>query len=134
MCISVLSYGALKGAMAGRFRNLLNSRLDELRKVNTTNSLSSAESASGETVLDDVLFDYVPYSSKLQDSARKLLNLIHRPFGGLEDIVPHANLPNRSETTMGTHLEWEWELRGDGCLHNMVELKDVCGSAGSFRQ
>jgi hypothetical protein len=54
--------------------------------------------------------------------------LIHHPFSGLGDIATQSTLSNRAETTMGTHLEWEWELKGDTCLDDMGGPKYVCGT------
>lgn len=124
MCIKVLSYCSLKDAMACRFCNLLTSHLDELREVSLSKSLSDEETMSDEVALEDVLFDFGPGSTAIQDSARKLLNLIHRPFSGLGPISAHSTLSNPAETTMGTHLEWEWELKGDVRLNDMPESNE----------
>ncbi|KAH4178764.1 hypothetical protein HBH43_028380 [Parastagonospora nodorum] len=119
MCIKVLSYCSLKDALAGRFCNLLTSHLDELQEVIFSSSLSPQDTASDEAALEDFLFDFGPGSTAIQDSAMKLLKLIHRPFSGLENITVQSTLSNPAETTMGTHLEWEWELKSDVRLNNM---------------
>jgi len=124
MCIKVLSYCSLKDAMAGRFRNLLTSHLDELREVSMSSSLPDYNTTIDEVALEDVLFDFGPGSNAIQDSARKLLNLIHRPFSGLGTVTAQSTLSNPAETTMGTHLEWEWELKGDVCLSNMTDSNE----------
>jgi hypothetical protein len=130
-CISVLSYCAQKDAMAGRLCIILMSHLDGLREINTSDSYSSTDSAIEASALDGVLFDFETGSSKLHISARTLLSLIHRPFSGLGEIATQSTLSNRAETTMGTHLEWEWELKGDTCLDNMGESKHICGTEAS---
>jgi hypothetical protein len=127
-CINVLSYCAQKDAMAGRFRNLLIGHLDELRELDTSDSYSFTDSATEASALEEVLFDFETGSSKLHNSARTLLSLIHRPFSGLGDIATQSTLSNRAEATMGTHPEWEWELKGDRCFDNMAELGVVCGT------
>jgi hypothetical protein len=94
-CINVLSYRAQKDAMAGRFRNLLIGHLNELRELDTSDSYSSTDS------VEEVLFDFETGSSKLHNSARTLLSLIHRPFSGLGDIATQSTMSNRAEFNDG---------------------------------
>jgi hypothetical protein len=128
-CIDVLSYCAQKDAMAGKLRILLNRQLEELQKLHASQSDSSMHAVADRTALHDVLFSFDPGSSKLHDSARKLLNLIHRPFAGLSHIEAKDTLSNRAETTMGTHLEWAWEFRNSQSLEKMAESEAPCGKA-----
>jgi hypothetical protein len=87
------------------------------------------DAMADRTALHDALFSFDPGSSKLHDSARKLLNLIHRPFAGLGDIEAKDTLTNRAETTMGTHLEWAWEFKNSQSLEKMAESEAPCGKA-----
>jgi hypothetical protein len=126
-CISVLSYCALKDALAGRFRDLLNRQLTDLQKHHIPGSESSTGSPIEESSLDD-LFNFDPGSSPLHSATRNLLSLIHRPFNGLGEISTSATLFNRAETTMGTHLEWEWELKENKNAENMMDWDGACGT------
>jgi hypothetical protein len=100
-CINVLSYRAQKDAMAGRFHNLLIGHLNELRELDTSDSYSSTDSATEASAVEEVLFDFETGSSKLHNSARTLLSLIHRPFSGLGDIATQSTMSNRAEFNDG---------------------------------
>lgn len=126
-CIIVLSYCALKDALAGRFRDLLTSQLDDLQRLHVPETNSRHGSMLDEAALPDILFTFDSGSSKLHAAARGLLNLIHRPFSGLSDISTQATLSNRVETTLGTHLEWEWELKSSDCVEKTTDPMEVCG-------
>lgn len=132
-CISVLSYCALKDAMAARFRGLLTGYLDELREVEDSDSYQASDTATEASALDFVLFDFAEGSSKLHNTARTLLSLIHRPFSGLGGIATQSALSKRAET-MGTHLEWEWELKGDKCLDYTAGSKDVSSTRAASEE
>jgi hypothetical protein len=125
-CIAVLSHCALRDTMAGRFRDVLNRELDGLRQIRESNSSQQGSFTTGGSLYDDFLFDFDDGSSSLHLTARRLLNLIHRPFSGLSDIATQSTLSNRAETTMGTHLEWEWELRGSKCLDDTTQRTAAC--------
>ena len=127
-CIKVLSYCALKDAMAGRFRDLLEGQLGGLQRHHMAECDVQNDHALAESVIPDIVFTFTP-GSKLHTVAQSLLNLIHRPFSGLGDVSPQATLSNRAETTMGTHLEWQWELKGTDCVTNMAEPAEIFGSA-----
>jgi hypothetical protein len=127
-CISVLSYCALKDALAGRFRDLLNRQLNDLQKHPTLGSESLAGTPT-EDSLSDNLFDFETGSSLLHSTTRNLLSLIHSPFNGLGEISTQATLLNRMETTMGTHLEWEWELKTRKTVDDTMDWEGSCGTA-----
>jgi hypothetical protein len=121
-CIGVLEYCAQKDALAGRFRDLLTAHLNTLREHNaSTDRLAT----STNLPMNAYLFTYHAGSSTLHAVAHDLLRLIHRPFSGLKNVVTQKTLSNRAETTMGTHLEWEYELKGAGCAENQLN-KRVC--------
>jgi hypothetical protein len=128
-CINVLSYCAQKDAMAERFRILLNCQLDELQRLHISDNHPKNDPIADRLALHRVLFDFDSGSSKLHDSARKLLNLIHRPFAGLNGIKPRATLSNRAETTMGTHLEWAWEFKNSNHFEKMPEQEVLGGTS-----
>jgi hypothetical protein len=127
-CIKVLDYCALKDVMAGRFRDLLESHVSELRKYKQTESGSTGDAAVEDASLFDILFTFTFDSSKLYMAARNLLKLIHHPFNDLKDVSTQATLSNRAETTMGTHLEWEWELKGSSCVTKVAKPETMCGA------
>jgi hypothetical protein len=120
-CIGVLSYCAQKDAMAERFRVLLSCQLDELQKLHVLDGDLKTDPVADRLALHRVLFDFDSGSSKLHNTARKLLHLIHRPFAGLSEIKPKATLSNRAETTMGTHLEWAWEFKDSNNFEKVPE-------------
>ncbi|KAF2124619.1 hypothetical protein P153DRAFT_123216 [Dothidotthia symphoricarpi CBS 119687] len=103
-CISVLAYCAEKDTLAAKFRDILTAHIRVLKEV-------EYESAAAYVPIADVLFTMHSGGTRLHHAARDLLCLTHRPFSGLKNIPARATLSNRAETTMGTHLEWEWELR-----------------------
>ena len=117
-CIRVLTYCAEKDILAGKFRNTLSDHLRTLR-----------EDKSGSTVayvpMADVLFTLHQGTTNLHHAARDLLCLIHSPFRGLQNLHAQATLSNRTETTMGSHLEWEWELNN---------LDSACGDASNNKE
>jgi hypothetical protein len=128
-CISVLSYCALKDAMAARFRDLLTRQFVDLQELLVSDGNSPQDLETEKPALPNILFSFNSGSSKLHFTARSLLNLIHRPFSGFSDTSMEATLSNRAETTMGTHLEWEWELKGSKCAENLME-SDAVGETG----
>jgi hypothetical protein len=123
-CIKVLSYCALKDAMAGKFRDLLNRQFNDLQHLHAPNSNAAIEPPSNST---EFLFTLEAGSTSLHTAARGLLNLIQHPFSGLGDISSLATLSNRAETTMGTHLEWQWELQGSESRGNSMEHRELYG-------
>jgi hypothetical protein len=112
-CIRVLSYCAIRDAMAGKFHDLLNSELEALRQISLPTRSLQDDVMVGASEPDDILFDFDVGSSNLHLTTRRLLNLIRRPFSGLSNIAPLSTLSNRAETIMGTHIEWAWELKGN---------------------
>jgi hypothetical protein len=109
-CISVLEYCAIKDTLAGRFRDILAAHMSGLRDYESSlaDSGGSAEPLSSSS--DDSLFLFHRGSSERHKAAIDLLRTIHHPFSGLKDVTTQNTLSNRAETTMGTHLEWEYEL------------------------
>jgi hypothetical protein len=129
-CISVLSYCALKDTMAARFRDLLTRQLVDLQELLVSGGNSPQDPETEKPASPDILFSFDSGSSKLHAAARGLLNLIHRPFSGFSDTSMEATLSNRAETTMGTHLEWEWELKGSKCAEKLMKPEAVGGTGG----
>jgi hypothetical protein len=126
--LNVLSYCAQKDVLAGRLRDLLDSEFEGLQEVITPeDDLENAHSI-GESTSHNVLFDFEDGSSKLHIAARRLLNLIQRPFSGLSHVEKHLTLSNRAETTMGTHLEWQWELKSGGYMDDLAEPQNIAGT------
>jgi hypothetical protein len=123
-CIKVLSYCALKDAMAGKFRDLLNRQFNDLQDLHAPDVNAEIEPLSN---LTEFLFTLEAGFTGLHTAARGLLNLIQHPFSGLGDISSLATLSNRAETTMGTHLEWQWELQGTECVDNTMEHRELYG-------
>jgi hypothetical protein len=118
-CIGVLEYCAHKDSLAGKFRDLLTAHLNTLREHNATiDSLRNSTTTPEHLQMSAYLFTVHTGSSKLHTAARDLLQMIHRPFSGLKNVAPQKTLSNRAETTMGTHLEWEYELKGRDCSDN----------------
>ncbi|KAF2828201.1 hypothetical protein CC86DRAFT_320848 [Ophiobolus disseminans] len=126
-CIRVLSYCALKDAMAGRFRDLLNCQLNALQEAHSAERNAHKNSASKEAAPVDILFTFDSEPSTLHTAARGLLNLIQRPFSGMANIPTQTTLSNRAETTAGAHLEWEYELRGSECADTTREPAETYG-------
>jgi hypothetical protein len=126
--LNVLSYCAGKDVLAGRLHDLLNSELEGLQEVITHDSHPENRPNTGDPVSHHVLFNFEVGSSKLHIAARRLLSLIQRPFSGLTNVERHSTLSNRAETTMGTHLEWQWELRTSGYLDNLTQSQNACGT------
>jgi hypothetical protein len=127
-CINVLDYCALKDAMAGRFRDLLESQVSELRKYKETKGGPTGDAAVEDAQLFNILFTFSSGSSELHMTARNLLKLMHHPFDGLKDVSTQATLSNRAETTIGAHFEWEWELKGSDCVTKVAEPDTMCGA------
>jgi hypothetical protein len=131
-CLGVLSYCALRDGLAGRFRDILNGELDGLRQMRESNMTSFT---TGEAAVDDITFDFDAGSSHLHLTARRLLNLIHRPFSGLNDTATFSTSSNRAETAPGSHLEWEWELKGSKILDSTSQPPATQGmSAGTSEE
>jgi hypothetical protein len=129
-CISLLSYCALEDAVAGRFRDLLNRQLGNLQRLPIPDRNSPEENPAGQPTFSDILFDFDSGPSQLRSTARNLLGLIHRPFSGLGEVSIEATLSNRTETTMGTHLEWEWELKNHKNTGDLMDLESSNVTSG----
>jgi hypothetical protein len=127
-CIGVLSYCARKDAIARKFRVLLDRQLNELRELHVSGN-PRMDAMADRTASHDVLFSFEPGSSKLHDYARKLLNLIRRPFAGVSDMEAKDTLSYRAETTMGTHLEWAWIFKNGQKLEKLAEPEAPCGKS-----
>jgi hypothetical protein len=123
-CVRVLSYCALKDAMAGKFRDALNRQIDHLQRVPIPRSESPDRNTTGQPSFSEILFDFGfdLGSSQPHCRARNLLDLIRRPFSGLGKVFTPATMSNRAETTMGTHLEWEWELKNCKNSSDLMEI------------
>ncbi|CAG5149096.1 uncharacterized protein ALTATR162_LOCUS2297 [Alternaria atra] len=109
-CISVLEYCAIKDTLAGRFRDILAAHMSGLRDYESSLVGGGASAVPLSSSSDDSLFLFHRGSSELHKAALDLLRTIHHPFSGLKDVITQNTLSNRAETTMGTHLEWEYEL------------------------
>ncbi|RYO02259.1 hypothetical protein AA0120_g409 [Alternaria tenuissima] len=109
-CIGVLGYCAIKDALAGKFHDILTEHMSMLRQYESTLARSGNSVAPSSSSSNDSLFSLQRGSSNLHIAALDLLRTIHHPFGGLRDVTAQNTLSNRAETTMGTHLEWEYEL------------------------
>jgi hypothetical protein len=120
-CLGVLSYCALRDGLAGRFRDRLSGELNGLRQMRASNGRQQDSLMTDDPIFEDILFEFDAGSSDLHLTARRLLNLIHHPFSGLSDIATGDTLSNPAETIMGTHLEWEWELKGSKILDSISE-------------
>ncbi|KNG46271.1 nitrate assimilation regulatory protein nira [Stemphylium lycopersici] len=127
-CIGILQYCAQKDALAGRFQTLLTGHLSALREGNQPPNGSHGSSASASPSMHKYLFSFNPGPSKLQATAQELLRIIHRPFSSLKSVVTQKTLSNRAETTMGTHLEWEYELKGSDCAEDMLTSQRASSS------
>ena len=119
-CIGILHFCAQKDALAGKFQNLLTGHMSALRESNYPPNGLRGSSAPASPSMNDYLFTFNPGPSKLQATAQELLKIIHRPFSSLKNIVTQKTLSNRAETTMGTHLEWEYELKGSDCAEDLL--------------
>jgi len=137
-CIGVLDYCALKDALAVKFRSLLTAQMDILRQHDLSNGGVPHGSAIDNLPLHGYLLNFPTGSSRLHKAARYLLQIIHRPFSGLENVPTQKTLSNRAETTMGTHLEWEYELKGRDCVGGGLEDREIAspvdalGEAGNI--
>jgi hypothetical protein len=110
-CIGVLEYCAIKDTLARKFRDILEAHLKMLRDHRPTTRDSGNIATAPTPSSSDSLFSFHRGSSELHIAASDLLRTIHRPFSGLKDVATRNTLSNRAETTMGTHLEWEYELK-----------------------
>jgi len=110
-CISVLEYCAIKDTLAGRFRNILAAHMGKLQDYRSQTRDGEEFATPPTSLASDSLFFFDRGSSELHTAVFDLLRLIHRPFSGLKDVATKSTLSNRAETTMGTHLEWEYELK-----------------------
>ncbi|CAN9230008.1 unnamed protein product [Alternaria alternata] len=108
--IGVLGYCAIKDALAGKFHDILTEHMSMLRQYESTLARSGNSATPSSSSSNDSLFIFQRGSSNLHIAALNLLRTIHHPFGGLRDVTAQNTLSNRAETTMGTHLEWEYEL------------------------
>ena len=109
-CIGVLGYCAIKDALAGKFHDILTEHMSMLRQYESTLARSGNSATPLSSSSNDSLFIFQRGPSNLHIAALDLLRTIHHPFGGLRDVTAQNTLSNRAETTMGTHLEWEYEL------------------------
>ena len=123
-CIGVLDYCAQKDALAVKFRSLLTAQMDILQQHDLSGGGDQDASAAGNLPMHDYLFTFPVGSSELHKAARYLLRIIHRPFSSLENVPAQKTLSNRAETTMGTHLEWEYELKGGDCVDGQLEDRE----------
>ena len=126
-CILVLAYCSRKDALAGKFHDELNAHLTTLQQHNASTGSRADTIATPQPPTVDILFTRHAGTSDLHSASRALLRLTHRPFSGLPNIPAQATLSNRAETTMGTHLEWEWELKGIECADRMAKTPEACG-------
>ncbi|KAF1914820.1 hypothetical protein BDU57DRAFT_589002 [Ampelomyces quisqualis] len=133
-CVNVLSYCALKDAMAGRFRDLLVNELGGLQEVGTSDTEWGSGSNMGDWTCNNVLFDFQEGTSELHMTARRLLHLIQRPVSGLREVEMRSTSSNRAETTMGTHLEWQWEFKSNGYMDNLAEPQHVCDTRSAVEK
>ncbi|KAH8643551.1 hypothetical protein IG631_01014 [Alternaria alternata] len=109
-CIGVLGYCAIKDVLAGKFHDILTEHMSMLRQYESTLARSGNSATPSSSSSNDSLFIFQRGSSNLHIAVLNLLRTIHHPFGGLRDVTAQNTLSNRAETTMGTHLEWEYEL------------------------
>lgn len=126
--INVLSYCAQKDVLAGRLHDLLNSELEALQQVIPPEIDADIRPNTSNSASRDVLFHFEDGSSKLHIAARRLLSLIQRPFSGLTDIERHSTMSNWAETMMGTHLEWQWDLKTSGHPDNLAKSQNACAT------
>jgi hypothetical protein len=110
-CTRVLDYCAKKDNLAGQFRDILTTYFDILEEDGSVDGIGTAANFPMATYL----FEFQPGFSKMHNAARQLLQIVHRPFSGLKNVATQKTLSNCAETTMGTHLEWEYELKGKEC-------------------
>ncbi|KAG9192483.1 hypothetical protein G6011_11217 [Alternaria panax] len=125
-CIGVLEYCAIKDTLAAKFRDILTAHMSRLRNYNFALANREGCASSFSSSSNDSLFFLYRGSSELHKAAFDLLRIIHHPFSGLKDVTTQNTLSNRAETTMGTHLEWEYELEGrDDANAGSNENKDT---------
>ncbi|KAI4955230.1 hypothetical protein J4E91_001088 [Alternaria rosae] len=132
-CIGVLEYCAIKDTLAEKFRSILAAYLKMLQGHKLTMGDSGDFATPPTSSSSDSLFIFHRGSSKLHVAALGLLQTIQRPFSGLKDVATTTTLSNRAETSMGTHLEWEYELKNrDGSEapqeehHSAHATDDIC--------
>lgn len=132
-CIGVLEYCAIKDTLAGKFRSILAAYLKMLQDHKLTMGDSEDFAAPPTSSSSDSLFIFHRGSSELHVAALGLLQTIQRPFSGLKDVATTTTFSNRAETSMGTHLEWEYELKNrDGSEASLNEhdsahaTDDIC--------
>ncbi|KAL7777733.1 hypothetical protein CFE70_004402 [Pyrenophora teres f. teres 0-1] len=131
-CVDVLEYCAQKDALAVKFRNLLTAQVSILQQHDLSGGGFEDTSADDGLPVHIYLLNFPAGSSPLHNAARYLLRIIHRPFSGLDNVLAQKTLSNRAETTMGTHLEWEYELKGRDCLDSELGEEDIAGLADAL--
>ncbi|KAK1910317.1 hypothetical protein P3342_006592 [Pyrenophora teres f. teres] len=131
-CVDVLEYCAQKDALAVKFRNLLTAQMSILQQHDLSGGGFEDTSADDGLPVHIYLLNFPAGSSPLHNAARYLLRIIHRPFSGLDNVLAQKTLSNRAETTMGTHLEWEYELKGRDCLDSELGEEDIAGLADAL--
>ena len=125
--IRVLTYCALRDSLASKFQKVLETHLDTLYKYATIASKDSDDTRIQDTPMAEILFTRHEGASELHVASSHLLHLTHQPFSSFPAVSAEATLSNRAETTMGTHLEWEWELKGGQCTAGAAKPKEACG-------
>jgi hypothetical protein len=121
-CMRTLAYCAEKDALAAVFRNSLSTYITVLQSLDGSNSTSAQNDG---TSLADILFTIHPGKTDLHAAARDLLRFMHRPFGGLQKPPLQATVGNCMEAALGTHIEWQWELKSNNCVAAQMESKTV---------
>lgn len=111
-CTKAQYHCAERSAVASKFHGVLQAHLDLLEEhVKSTPTDNDATKAK-ELPLGDVLFTLHEGTSELHAAARRLLRLTQRPLVGIEEYSDDAAMFNSDESTAGSHLEWEYELKG----------------------
>ncbi|KAI1516593.1 short chain dehydrogenase [Pyrenophora tritici-repentis] len=131
-CVDVLDYCAQKDALAVKFRSLLTAQMDIFQQHDLSGSGFQDTSADDGLPVHIYLPNVPAGSSPLHKAASYLLQIIHRPFSGLDDVLAQKTLSNRAESTMGTHLEWEYEIKEGNCVDNTVGEEEMAGLADAL--
>lgn len=108
--LAVLSYCAEKNSCAQIFHSNLSTHLDVLQSLRSP-SAESHDTATSASPLIKTLFGPCTGPAEIHSLADNLLDAICHPLGNLPSAHAQASFGNQAEMIMGTHLEWQWELR-----------------------
>lgn len=114
--IAVLAYCAEQDNCAQIFHDSLQDSLSPLEEYRSPVEGSAIVSSASEPSIHYVLYSSRVEMTSLDYAAQDLLRVICRPLENLPSMSTKASFANQAEMIMGTHLEWEWELKNSDQL------------------